>query len=196
MSVPVPNIIGLTGYAQHGKNTVAEVFEDLGYRPVAFADALREMARRLNPVIPVSAYYAWAPPQDPMRYADIVDTIGYEAAKQIPEVRRLLQVLGTECVRDIIGENAWVQALFKNVFPGERYVITDVRFPNEARAVTQAGGEVWKVTRLGFDNGLGVDHPSEAHIGKLPYHVEFVNDTTVEALQSWVKKTIGARGFA
>jgi hypothetical protein len=186
MSVPVPNIIGLTGYAQHGKNTVAEVFEDLGYRPVAFADALREMARRLDPWVGAGH----------LRYSELLNGVGYEEAKKNPEVRRLLQVLGTECVRDIIGENAWVQALFKNVFPGERYVITDVRFPNEARAVTQAGGEVWKVTRLGFDNGLGVDHPSEAHIGKLPYHVEFVNDTTVEALQSWVKKTIGARGFA
>jgi hypothetical protein len=197
---PVPNIIGLTGFAQHGKNTVAEVFEGLGYRPKAFADALREMARRLNPLIPVeNVDFAKAPIPvwtSHERYADLVDSLGYEEAKRIPEVRRVLQVLGTECVRDIIGENSWVHALTRQLFPGEKYVITDVRFPNEARAVASLGGEVWRVHRPDFDNGIGADHPSEAHIESIGAHVVLFNASDVEGLQQMVKSIIGARGLA
>jgi hypothetical protein len=203
--VPVPNIVGLTGYAQHGKNTIAEVFEGLGYRPMAFADALREMARRLNPVIHSTPVAPQGEPYEELRwhyvrYADMVDTLGYESAKQHPEVRRVLQVLGTECVRDIIGDNAWVQALTRQLFPGEKYVITDVRFPNEASAVHGLGGEVWRAVRLNedgspFDNGIGTDHPSEAHIASLPVNVVIVA-RSVDELQGMVKSIIGARGTA
>lgn len=188
----VPTIIGLTGYAQHGKNTAAEVFADLGFRPVAFADALRELATRVNP-------YVVPDQQKPNRYADLVADVGYEDAKARGDVRRFLQDLGTG-VRDVIGENAWVSALTGKLYPGERYVITDVRFPNEARAITNLGGEVWRVQRLNpdgtpFDNGIGIDHPSEAHIAELPVRVAVVA-TSVEELRGTVKHIIGARGLA
>jgi hypothetical protein len=190
----VPNIVGLTGYAQHGKNTIAEVFESLGYRPMAFADALREMARRLNPVVRVDHSGL------PVRYVELLDSVGYEEAKRNQEVRRILQVLGTECVRDIIGENAWVQALTRQLYPGEKYVITDVRFPNEGQAIHGLGGEVWRAVRLNedgspFDNGIGTDHPSEAHIASLPVNVVIVA-RSVDELQGMVKSIIGARGTA
>jgi hypothetical protein len=194
---PVPNIIGLTGFAQHGKNTVAEVFEGLGYRPKAFADALREMARRLNPVITWSSGVVDGKTYTQVkRYAELVDEVGYEEAKKHAEARRVLQVLGTECVRDIIGENSWVHALTRQLFPGEKYVITDVRFPNEARAVASLGGEVWRVHRPDFDNGIGADHPSEAHIESIGAHVVLFNASDVEGLQQMVKSIIGARGLA
>jgi hypothetical protein len=181
------NIIGLTGYAQHGKNTVGEVFEGLGYRPVAFADALRELATIVNP-------YVTPEPQKPNRYAGVVAEYGYEQAKLKGDVRRFLQDLGTG-VRDIIGPNAWVQALTNKLVPGERYVITDVRFPNEAAAVTNLGGEVWRVHRPDFDNGIGTSHPSEAHIADLPCQVFLANDGGVAELQRMVKHLIGARGL-
>lgn len=184
-----PNIIGLTGYAQHGKNTASLALEDIGYRPLAFADQLRKLAAIVNPIIhsvPDVPAGEW----NYVRYAGMVETLGYESAKQHPEVRRILQDLGTG-VRDVIGQDAWVAALRQKVLPGVRYVITDVRFPNEAEAITDMGGEVWRVTRPNFDNGLGTGHPSEAHIDSLPVAMTLVNDGTTEDLQNLVRQCLG-----
>ncbi len=71
-------------------------------------------------------------------------------------VRMFLQELGTNAVRDNIHENAWVNALFADYrrnkdgeaihrFPN--WIITDVRFPNEAKAVTDRGGINIRVER-------------------------------------------------
>lgn len=88
--------------------------------------------------------------------------------------RKLLQLLGTECGRNIIHENVWINALFADyrevsytgpsvvhdmgngtsiatcdlkIIPQSDWIITDVRFPNEAKAITDRGGVVWKVQR-------------------------------------------------
>jgi hypothetical protein len=198
-----PHIIGLTGFAQHGKDSVgAFLVERYGYTRFAFADQLREMAYRLNPIIDAAQRERYqdniqsgredvARWMDFDRLADKVDRLGWDVAKQNPEIRRTLQVLGTECVRDILGDQSWINALenrlnafgswsfpdsgaiilpgARSVFAGPPAVITDVRFPNEASAVRTWGGEIWRIvrTRLNgtlFDNGLGIDHPSEKFI--------------------------------
>jgi hypothetical protein len=97
-------IIGITGHAQHGTDTMgARLVEAHGFTRVAFADALRALAEYLNP-------YVLPDPQLPNRYAALVADRGYEVAKGIGDVRRVLQDLGTG-VRDIIGADAWVNAL-------------------------------------------------------------------------------------
>jgi len=50
-------IIGITGRARHGKNTVGDVLvRDFGFKQYGFADALKEMALRLNPWVPYGPY--------------------------------------------------------------------------------------------------------------------------------------------
>lgn len=186
----VPRIIGLTGRAQHGKNTIGDILEVFGYRQMAFAAALKELALRVDPIIHAPACAA-----TPTRLRGVVATLGWEEAKKDhPEVRRILQELGVG-VRDVLGENAWVSALVQQLMPGERYCITDVRFPNEARAVTNLYGEVWKVVRPNFDSGVGTDHPSEQHVDSMKAQVTFRNDGTILDLLTQVKRYIGARGL-
>jgi hypothetical protein len=76
--------------------------------------------------------------------------------------RKLLQLLGTECGRQILHPNIWVNALFADYKgidnPLEKgyleewgkpnWIITDVRFPNEAKAIKDRGGIVIRVNRL------------------------------------------------
>ncbi len=79
-------IIGLSGYAQSGKDTVAELLcLNYGFKRIAFADAIREGVVRLNPML-----------DDGIRVADLVEDYGWDVAKGNTEVRRLLQVFGTE----------------------------------------------------------------------------------------------------
>lgn len=75
-------------------------------------------------------------------------------------VRELLQKLGTEAIRDNIHKNAWVNALFADYVPEEKnyighgdytegempkWIITDVRFPNEAQAIKDRGGLMFRM---------------------------------------------------
>lgn len=165
-------VIGVCGYAQHGKDTfAARLVERHGYTRFAFADALKSMALALNPFVECEQ-------QQPNRLAGIVREYGWEGAKRREEVRRFLQVLGTEGVRAHLGEDSWVNACALSIERSgvERAVITDVRFPNEAAWVASVGGSMVRVTRPGFDNGVGTAHASEAYIAELPVDFTVRND--------------------
>jgi hypothetical protein len=137
-------IIGLSGYARSGKDTVAQFFvENYGYTRVAFADNIRHMLLDLNPYVGIG----------PSNYnhttlSDLVALNGWEGAKQHPEVRRLLQDLGVSA-RNYLGEDVWINAALSTPTQNDGLVITDVRFINEAEAIKNRGGQIWRVIRPG-----------------------------------------------
>ena len=61
--------------------------------------------------------------------------------------RLLLQFLGTEAGREIIHPNIWCNALFSNYTKETNWIITDIRFPNEANAIKERGGILIRLTR-------------------------------------------------
>lgn len=147
---PVYEVIGLVGYAQVGKDTLAaQLVENEGFERLAFADTLRECLYALDPLIPVigkstGQVVAYS------RLSNVVDRYGWDIAKtQMPEVRELLQRLGTEVGREILGNDIWVDTTLAKVRPGGKYVITDVRFPNEFAAIEKLGGTTLRILRPG-----------------------------------------------
>lgn len=72
---------------------------------------------------------------------------GYNIVVQKTTPRILLQQLGTECGRDIIHNNIWVNATMSEYKDTENWMITDCRFPNEAEAVHTEGGITIRVNR-------------------------------------------------
>jgi hypothetical protein len=50
-------------------------------------------------------------------------------------------------MRDQLHENVWVNALFADYNENSRWIITDVRFPNEAEAIKKHGGIVIRINR-------------------------------------------------
>lgn len=188
-------LIGLTGYAQHGKDTVAAALvEDFGYTRVAFADPLKQLAYEVNP------WVLGEEEGEQVRLAWLVDELGWEGAKANPEVRRVLQVLGT-AARTIIGPNVWVDAADLKVqqAPGP-VVISDVRFPNEAEYIHRYSGQLWRIQRVNedgtaFDNGVGTDHPSEAHVAELSIQ-KLIVAWNVEQLQDTVRSIMGVPAWA
>jgi len=165
----LPDLIGITGYAQHGKDSLAQHLVDkYGYTRIGFADQLKELALRVNPLVLDETTFR--------RLDEAVRTEGWESAKQVPEVRRVLQELGTG-VRDVLGEDAWIEALFRKLIPGGKFVVADVRFPNEAEELSAYGAMMIRVNRINtdgtpFDNGVGTDHPSEQYVPTLPVDLE------------------------
>lgn len=167
-------IIGLSGYAQSGKDTVAELLcLNYGYTRLSFADPMRDAIYTLNPIVfNLNS-----------RVADLVDEFGWDVAKANPEVRRLLQVFGTEVGRKQFGENFWVQQAFDKV-ESDRVVFADVRFPNEANEIIQYGGQVWRVNRHNHAPVNG--HKSEHAMDNFMFKHVLYNDGTLDDLSDEV----------
>lgn len=154
-------IIGFTGYAQSGKDTAADYLaEEWDFNKVAFADGVRYVAELINPIV------GWIETASGhvhvYRYLEAIEEFSYEGAKEtFPEVRRLLQVIGTEVGREWFNEAVWINDAFNRL---ERpCVISDVRFPNEAVRIWQEGGYVVKLSRHENND----DHPSEASVDEI-----------------------------
>jgi hypothetical protein len=160
-------IIGLSGYGQSGKDTAATFMADFGFTRLAFADPLKAVAVECDPLV-----RTWYSESDDL--ADLVKRHGWEHVKaNYPSARIFLQRLGV-AVRQHVGEDAWVDALFRQTKPGRRYVITDCRFPNEAQAVKARGGLVVRVHRPGV--GAVNAHLSETALDHWDFDYHLFND--------------------
>jgi hypothetical protein len=175
-------ILGLAGLARSGKDAAAgHLVAHHGYRRLAFADAIRDACYLLDPMVHVHGRY--------MRLGHLVDVVGWDRAKAEPDVRRLLQRMGTEVGRELWGEDVWVDRALAGVAAGDRVVVTDVRFPNEAAAVRALGGLVVRINREGAGLGAGAAHASEA----LAFPADHVvaNDGTLDDLWAAIEGLVG-----
>jgi hypothetical protein len=66
----------------------------------------------------------------------------------------------------------------------ENYVITDVRFENEAEMIIGLGGQLWRIKRVGF--GPVNDHVSESELDGYKVSQIFVNNGTLKDLEALV----------
>jgi hypothetical protein len=174
-------IIGLTGYAQSGKDTVANILvEKYGYQRVAFADPIRALLYETNPML-----------KEGYRVQGLVDVYGWDKVKvDYPEARRLLQDLGVGA-RKVFGDDFWIKQALKNVDYGN-YVITDVRFRNEATAIWSMPGTIWRVIRPGVTAVNA--HVSETQMDDYPVDQTFVNSGTINDLNLLI--TTRMQGYA
>lgn len=125
-----------------------------------------------------------------LRVQDIVNQHGYEIAKkQYPEYRELLQRFGTEVGREQFGENFWTDRVKAQIKPGGKYVISDVRFANEADTVREAGGKVFRIKRDG--TGAINAHVSDTGIDSLIVDGVIPNTSTLEHFRDLVLAVAG-----
>lgn len=179
-------VIGFTGHAQSGKDTAANILTQNGWKRVAYADPLRHLAYRSNPI--VQAYTGNGAAH--IRLADLVDREGWDQAKQHPDVRLYLQRLGTDGVRDVIGPTTWLnlaEQRIQQLHPKD-VVVTDVRFPNEADLIRRLGGTIIRIIRPGHQT-VKNRHPSESHQTAINPDYTIMNDGTINDLHNWVLDT-------
>lgn len=116
--------------------------------------------------------------------------------------RTLLQLLGTECGRQIIHPNIWVNSTLergrlysveeKSNLIHPSWCITDCRFPNEADAIKSKGGINIRVNRSkeGYSNNSGIKHESETALDGYKFDYVIDNDGTIEDLVDKVKEIL------
>jgi hypothetical protein len=172
-------IIGLSGWARTGKDTVAaHLVENYGFKRMAFADPMREALLRLDPMVDASAGFS-------VRVSDVIEEYGWDGYKESPyglEIRTLLQLIGTEVGREMLGADIWVNYALKSINDGDKVVFADVRFQNEAEAIKSAGGKVIRIEREGV--GPANDHVSEHDLNQYDFDATIYNDLEIEHLHA------------
>ena len=156
------NLIGISGKAGSGKNTVASFLQsiDHSFEQKAFAAKLKQIANILTG-IPINMFEDQEFKKTSLgeQWGDIT-------------VRDLLQQIATECMRDCIHPDIWVNALFAD-YTDQCWLVTDVRFPNEYKAIKDRGGIILRIERPG--SGAN-DHISEVALDNHPFDYIIYND--------------------
>jgi hypothetical protein len=179
--VPQIEVLGLSGWARSGKDTVADyLVEHAGYTKVSFAQTIRDALVALDPEIRVDGALC---------NLKQVEVIGWEALKDLsPSIRPLLQRMGTEVGRQMFGEDFWVDAAINRIPDGSKVVFADVRYPNEAKAIKVLGGEVWRIERPGI--GPANDHESEHALNDYEFDRVLTNAFDVSSIYAKVQEIV------
>jgi len=162
-------IIGLNGYAKSGKDEIANAIRSLHptWEIKKFAGKLKDIASILTG-IPAESF------ED--QSFKMKHLMGWDMT-----VRELLQRLGTEGVRSGVHTDAWVNALFVDYYQYAKWIITDVRFPNEAQSIKDRGGVLIRVNRPGV--GPVNNHLSETALDDWKFDHVIDNNGTLQELK-------------
>jgi hypothetical protein len=174
--------IGISGLARSGKDTAAEyLVKNHGFTRVSFADPMREALLALDPSVAFGI--------SSIKLSTLVRLGGWDRAKEDnPEVRELIQRMGTEVGRTIFGINFWVDQAFKKAEQYDKVVFSDCRFINEAEAVMSHGGSVWRVNRPGLL--APNNHISEKELNDYNFNAVLGNDSTIENFYDKIEKLL------
>ncbi len=209
-------IIGITGKAGAGKDTVADLLvREHGFVKVALADPMKRFCKE---VLGFTTEQLWGPSE--MRNAPDTRLPWPGGFNSHLTPRFALQQLGTEwgraCYEDVWIDYAVRVAQKLSVEGGYTYsaklglehawrpgdenwfspvVIPDVRFRNEFEAIRKAGGYVLKITRP----GAGLDGAAGAHVSETEsagwkdedFDAVIENVWTLAELPDVVRATVG-----
>jgi hypothetical protein len=148
---PVVTLLGINGTIGQGKSqfwqSAVRLFPSYRVRQLKFAQPVYDGLYAMNPLV----IFADGTIE---RLQYLVTRVGWEAAKEVPEVRRLLQTYGTEAGREIHGAYCWVKlfndklklALWDQNLDKHQIIINDdLRFPEEFEPIYGNGGVTVKL---------------------------------------------------
>lgn len=209
-------VVGITGQKRSGKDTVAEILVQMDdFIKIELPAPLTEELVILNPWCKTdgsSGGVTVLTPDGFIRFADLVELVGIDQAKDISsDVRAYQQRYGTDIVRDRIDEDRWCNLAKRSmrearaahldgslpampswqpgVNAGPRapstqphFVLPNVRAQNERELCDV----LIRVRRPGFELDPATDHPIEHSIEELKHDFIIENDGTLGQLHSRV----------
>lgn len=169
-------LIGIGHKKGVGKDTVANRLIDThGFTRMSFADPLKEACR-------IIFHFT-----DDQLYGHLKEVLDPRWDKS---PREILQKFGSEALRGCIDTDVWIKSLkikIQNMVTANpnrdlRIVVPDVRFPNEADALHDLGGKLWKITREQPINEFS-HHQSETALDDYHGWNNYIfNDSTMQSL--------------
>lgn len=187
------NLIGLSGYIGSGKDTVAGIIQNLTYpygthpytftlwQNKKFAAKLKQIASLLTGI-----------PASDFENQDVKNRY-LSADWNNMQVRLFLQKLGTDCVRENLHINTWVNALFADYDENSKWILTDMRFPNEVDSVKSRGGITIRINRISPDvayTTLEKRHISETAIDDFAFDHVIENNGSLDDLHHQVEQIL------
>jgi hypothetical protein len=205
-------IVGFVGFIGSGKDTAADYLVNFhGYRRDSFANTLKDA---------VACVFGWdrtlleGRTKEAREWREQVDTWWAERLN-MPNLtpRLMLQLWGTEVCRTGFHDDIWIASLENKMRKTtDNIVISDVRFPNEIKAIHNAGGIVVRIKRgddpewydaaVSYNKGPDGNSTwslSKAKLTQLKIHASetawvgrdidytIYNDTTIDALFDQIK---------
>jgi hypothetical protein len=198
-------IIGICGLIGSGKDTIADfLVKEHNFQKLSFADKLKDS---------VAEMFDWdrqlldGKTDMSRTWREQPDEFWSKEMGRTITPRYVLQVFGTECMRDGFYDGVWVSLTKKKILdnPQINWVIPDVRFENEADMIKEIKGEVWWVKRgqlpvwFRMYQDIGQKpkdvHPSEWAWANTDFNAEFTNNGTISELKNQVQDRLVANGF-
>ena len=189
-------IIGICGLIGSGKGTVADILvKEHNFEKISFADALKDG---------VAAMFGWdrdmleGDTEESREWREQPNKFWTEEMGKEISPRLVLQLVGTECMRDGFFDGIWVSMVKKKLLrsPSSNWVIPDTRFLNEIDMIKSVGGQIWRVKRgedpdwvepLVDHNIEPVDvHPSEFRWLRAEFDEVINNEGSVKDLKSLI----------
>ena len=174
---PQAIVIGLTGRAGSGKDTVADILVNkYGFTKISFARVLKAMM----------AAGGMPEPSREMK------------EKEIPGLtftwRRAAQTLGTEWGRSL-DPDIWVKLALMQITGRTNYVISDVRFENEATAIRRHGKVFHVQGRATTVTGIDALHQSERELEIHKGDGVIMNHRGLDRLEDYVATALKTNGY-
>jgi hypothetical protein len=203
-------IIGVCGFIGSGKDTVADYLVNFHeFRRESFAGTLKDA---------VAAVFGWdrdmleGKSKQAREWREKVDP-WWADRLNMPTLtpRWVLQYWGTEVCRKTFHDDIWIASLENKLRKSnDNIVVSDVRFPNEIKAIRNLGGKIIWVKRGAlpswYDLAIAANQGSNAGIKGMKdsgihasewawvgtkFDNEIVNDQTIEQLYTSIASIVG-----
>jgi len=127
--------------------------------------------------------------------AALADESGFCTSNFKMSVGRYLQILGSCVKKTTNNPNYWIDTLFSGFTQGEVVIISDVRFPNEQKAIKNRNGITILVnsSRMVSDTcmaGRDAEHETETALKDIPADYVIENDGTIDELKKKLSSLI------
>lgn len=189
-------VVGIGGRMRSGKQEIAKIFEKYGYERIYFAMPLKQLCadildislKELNELKNNNQEIHLSLNKDIIQIISEETNIPYEIVeklglnKYILNVREMLQFIGTDIIRNY--NSNWHVERIKAIIEdnkNSKYVIDDLRFPNEKNMIEDLGGVCWYVVNP-YNKQIS-NHECEISLKWQDFENIFINNKSLEYLQ-------------
>lgn len=179
-------IIGVSGKIGSGKDTFADILIEYVKNRYTVTFENKKFAYNLKKILTI------------LTGVSMEDVLSREGKlKYLPDwdmtIGEMQQKFGTEAIRNNLHKDAWVLSLFGTYSEDDFWIITDVRFKNEANIIKKKGGIIIRLNgdpkNCSANDKRNVEHPSETELDDYSdFDYIYDNIPPISRLENFVKE--------